>query len=618
MKIRFPSIMEITEKGVATLKRFPLALVAAMFGAIAAVWLADLDWNEKPDYYEYLVNICWVAALGISVFVSAATFAESDHWESKKVWLIRGLVVVLLVTYYFMLPLGFTPDESEPFYRYILFFFAAHLLVSFAPFLWDKNVTDFWAYNKTLFLQILTAALYSGVLFAGLSIAMLSLENLLDFDIDEKRYFQLWIILAYIFNTWFFLSGVPKPNQISEKERAYPGGLKVFVQYILIPLITVYILILYLYTGKIILEWEWPNGWVANLVLSFSIAGILALLLLHPIRNKAKNRWINLFSKGYYLALIPLIILLMLSIWVRISEYGVTVNRYFVATLAVWLTSIVAYFIFGKEKNIKVIPISLCVVSILISFGPQGAFEVAKRSQLHRLEKEFQQNEMLAENGTVVNTDKELSFEDRKQISSSITYILDLKGTEPLQPYFEEDLGEVLAKEDSTAGYYSDAAKITDLIGFEYVSDWQLKAQADDNAGNFYYTIDPKRAISVDGYEYYLGRHGINNNRASTEVKAGNLRFMIQFDADNRIIQIRENGKEEGVAIGLDELIQKLQDEQGKWKSGSSKVPVEYLTIEQENDEMRIKMVLRNLNGRINKEGTELYSAFADIYVSLE
>ena len=156
----------------------------------------------------------------------------------------------------------------------------------------------FWEFNKTLFLRILISALYTAVLYIGLVVAMAAIDQLLEIDIDDDRYLQLFIFQVGIFNTWFFLSGIPKFNNTSELEIEYPKPLKVFVQYVLIPLVTVYIAILYVYTGKIIIQWELPNGWVSYLVLSFSIAGILSLLLLFPIRNQKENTWIRIYSKG--------------------------------------------------------------------------------------------------------------------------------------------------------------------------------------------------------------------------------------------------------------------------------------------------------------------------------
>src|SRR5699024_7800906 len=170
---------------------------------------------------------------------------------------------------------------------------------------------SFWQYNKTLFLRFLTAVLFYGVLFIGLVVALGSLELLFNISFDFESYLELFYIIGGIFNTWFFLAGIRDAIHKLDRIRNYPKGLKVFTQNILIPLVIIYMIILYLYMAKIITQWAWPEGWISILVLSFSIAGILANLLLHPLRNDIKYKWVKRFSKGYYWILVPLSILLL-------------------------------------------------------------------------------------------------------------------------------------------------------------------------------------------------------------------------------------------------------------------------------------------------------------------
>jgi len=64
--------------------------------------------------------------------------------------------------------------------------------VSFAPFIRNHRVSAFWEYNKQLFLRILTAGLYSTVLYSGLCIAIVSTDALFNLSIDEKIYLTLY------------------------------------------------------------------------------------------------------------------------------------------------------------------------------------------------------------------------------------------------------------------------------------------------------------------------------------------------------------------------------------------------------------------------------------------
>ncbi|MCA1747922.1 MAG: hypothetical protein LC655_09510, partial [Bacteroidales bacterium] len=135
----------------------------------------DLSWDQRDGYY-LVKNFSWISALSISLFLAVKTAGESREWNPLKLHLTRATAVILLAVYYLFLPEDFEPSNSEAFYKYSLFFLTSHLLVSFAPYLGDKSVQNFWAYNKTLFLRILLSILYVGVLYSGLSIAIYSLE----------------------------------------------------------------------------------------------------------------------------------------------------------------------------------------------------------------------------------------------------------------------------------------------------------------------------------------------------------------------------------------------------------------------------------------------------------
>ena len=170
-----------------------------------------------------------------------------------------------------------------------------HLLVAFAPFIKAGNINAFWQFNKSLFLRLLTGGIYSVVLYIGLALALLAIENLFGVRISSKTYFKLWIVITGIFNTWFFLAGIPKNLQLLEQETSYPKGLKVFSQYVLISLILVYFIILYSYSIKILIQWQLPEGWVSYLVTGFAGLGVFTLLLLYPVQTTEENKWIKRF-----------------------------------------------------------------------------------------------------------------------------------------------------------------------------------------------------------------------------------------------------------------------------------------------------------------------------------
>ena len=211
-----------------------------------------------------------------------------------------------------------------------------HLLAAVLPYAGVDEPNGFWQYNRALFLRFLTAGIYSAVLFVGLALALAALDNLLGVSVPEESYFRLLATIAFVFNTWFFVAGVPPDLPALEAYTDYPKGLRVFAQFILVPLVIVYLLIVTAYLGRVIVTRVWPSGWTGYLVSALATVGILAILLVHPERDRKDQPWIEIYARWFYVGLFPSIIMLLLAIWQRLGQYGITERRYLLSVLALW------------------------------------------------------------------------------------------------------------------------------------------------------------------------------------------------------------------------------------------------------------------------------------------
>ena len=252
-------------------------------------------------------------------------------------------------------------------------------MVAFLPYARLGESDGFWQqYNRTLFLRFLTAALYSSVLYIeplGRRCSRSTSYFISRFRAAPTR--RLWLWISFVFNTWFFLGGVPEDLPTLEHRREYPRALKVFSQFILIPLVVIYLAILTAYLVRIFITGQWPSGWIGYLVSSVAAVGILSLLLVHPIREAPENRWVGTYTRWFYVAMLPAIGMLLVAIWKRVSQYGVTEDRYFIAILALWLAAIAVLFIVRRGTDIRWIPITLCILAFVTTGGPFGAYGVS-------------------------------------------------------------------------------------------------------------------------------------------------------------------------------------------------------------------------------------------------
>lgn len=603
MKFSIPSLSQILDTGLKTYYRFPFVLLVAIIGTVAGIWSVSVS-SPETEAFQLLIKVLAISALGVSLLFGIDTLCEELRIELPKKYGVRIFGLILLALYFILVGDGFENGPGKIWIQYLLFALVTHLFASFAPFITLRKVDEFWEFNKSLFLRILTSALYTIVLYVGLVVAMLAIDNLLEFNIDGDRYLQLFIFLVGIFNTWFFLAGIPELGSSSGKKSLYSKALKVFVQYVLIPLVTVYISILYLYTIKILLQWELPNGWVSYLVLSFSIVGIFSLLLLYPIRNHENSKWIKIYSKGYYFALIPLVILLLVSIYIRISEYGVTINRYFVATLGVWLAGLVLYYLVSKRKSIKVIPMSLCLVALGVSFGPLGAFSVSERSQQGRFEEILSKNDLLDENSRVKVAVNPINFEDRKELSSIVQYLVEMHGTEMLASYWENPI----KIQDASA------TSIVEEIGLNFVHSWE---NSENPSVNFRYTIKENWVASVDGYDYYLDSIRFFETNDIAEEQIYNELWGVNYYKWSNILYINKVGTETKIEIPIANFVEDLNKNNPNRVEWSTEVEYPEMLIEAENESLKVLVIITSLDGS-DVSGITIESIFMKVFIDIK
>jgi hypothetical protein len=580
--MKFPSISQLWLSYKSVVKRFSIPLIYAVIATICAISVIDISrYNQFQTYYTkgiYLGNF------GLVLSLAWCLFCERSMLNKLKVAFGQLNVLVILTLIYFLLD-PFLYDAHI--ITLIVLGFSFHVLVSFSAFSSKEENVGFWQINKTFFLRFATSALYSGVLFVGIAIAILSVNTLFNMKFDGRIYPQLWVFIVGIFNTVFFLAGIPNPISSLNLEQQYPKGLKVFTQYVLLPLVTIYLGILLAYEAKIIVEWSLPQNSVAILILGYAVFGILSILLIHPIRNLAENKWINLFAKSFYLLMIPLLALLSVSIYKRVTDYGITESRYLLIALAVWLTFITVYFLIKGLEQVRMIPMSLFVFALLIAIGPWGIKHVSKVSQENRLAKILKQK-----------PDKKRNLE----ANNIINYLIDYHGVESMQAFLKPDLTQL-------------TEKITNQLKNAHKLDWEIKDELQDTvtglmvSGYKNYNLDKDEAyvyerfkseskgvIDVDNAIKFVVLEEYNNDDKTIMTEAGKTYILKMADKPN--IQIIE-GKQKITFIpdSLLEILSENDKPRITDNNGAVIIKSKYLTMSKTLNNFRFECRFDYLNG---------------------
>ncbi|MCB0401257.1 MAG: DUF4153 domain-containing protein [Flavobacteriales bacterium] len=633
--MKLPSIHYLYTQAKNSAMRFPVTLLASLLGVIISIYLVE---NEgENEQLLPLINLTLCAGLGIPLFFCLKVFSEKVKLPPAKSIALTIFGAVLLVLLYFTFPSSEeTANTSVPYIRYTIYNIALHLLVSFAPFIKGRQLNGFWQYNRHLFTRIILSVIYSGVLYVGIVLAMGSLDLLFDVKIRGERYFEVFIIISGFFNTWFFISGMPDNFDELDELDYYPFGLKVFSQYILLPLLLLYLFILYAYGAKIVMLWDWPKGIVSWLIVAVSVLGILTFLLIHPYGQKEENSWIRKFTKAYYFIVVPLVGMLFMAISMRVADYGITINRYIIILLGVWLTLLCAYFIIGKN-NIKFIPISLCVMILLMSFGPWSMFSVSERSQAARLESLLTDYGLLKD-GKIVNEQilvidsnfysQQVEYPNQmlmndslcNEVKSILDYMDDFHGFNSIKSWYSEDYAAQLEAYNLSTKRWNrinEAEVYMKALGLEY----RYYYTNYENTYFSYSTSYHQQVSEIKGYDYlvdinYYYYYESNTNNNAIQFTIDSIPYtLMRTDKDHYYFNVYQD-KESILSMDIDQLKDKLIQKYGS--NYQNELPHTEMRITGEQNGIHYRLELQNMNFRTENGKTSIESINGKLLLRFE
>lgn len=556
-------ISTMIEKVKALFLNYPFVLIMSLAFVITVIY--GIEFEPKKEDGFLLIKLGLTFSLGISM--QFALKILSQRVKKGIIWQLLGLLFLIL--YFFILP-----KEEKDFSEFHLFiilpsYVLSHLLVAFVAFLKEENSElSFWEYNKNLFVNLFLTVVFTGVLIGGVELAIVAVQELFNIDFEAKIYAETFFALAIFGSTFIFLLFNESGLDYLEKEGKYPVILKFFTQFILIPLLIIYVVILYFYSAKILINWQLPRGWVSYLVLAYSIVGIFALLLVHPLKDLKLKSWILVFNKLFYYTLIPLILLLFVAIFTRVLQYGYTEARYFVLLISIWLTTIVLYFIFVKKSSIKFIPTSLFVFGLFSLLMPYlNAFSVSKRSQEHELIEILKSNQLLVNNK--IDFDKPISDSIANSVEDKLEFLSKRFDDDFINAYLNK---ETISKTKTDKYWYSNQ-----FTNISYTNNSKRK--------NIYLTITANNHLkNVQNFDFVILPNSYSDY---VETKIKNDKITIT-NRNKSEFEIKVNDESKDILP----LIKKICN---KYKNAAKDVSVQDLSIKVSFDKYEITAVFNSI-----------------------
>lgn len=550
-KIR-SSVTELSK----SLQRFPLTAILSFILLVLMITYNELNMRGDYEQQASLMRFIKIVALGTLLSVSLKHLAESFFPKKNSLILMVPLLFVLLLIYYIFYTKRITMIDDI---RFAATLFFSLVLVFYTGKL--KSQKHYEVYVIKVFNGAFMTALYSGVLYFGISAIIFTINALFDAEIESKYYFYFFLIVTLVFGVLMLLSKLPVKDEEFEGY-VYSKGLKVLLLYIVIPLISIYTVILYVYFAKILITQTWPRGIVSNLVLWYAVLCAAVIFFLTPILEEKPIA--KLFRVWFPRLLIPILAMMFVSIGKRINQYGFTENRYYVVLLGIWILLVMIYFVSRKTLRNIFLPLSLSLFVFLSVYGPLSAFNVSSISQNSRFTALLEKNNMI-QNGLVIPSST-ISKTDKENISS-IVYFFDSRDLTKIN-YLEDDFE--MADFEKTFGF---SATENYFPSQQYV---------------YLYAQPGNTSVDIKGYDYSLTLSSDN------QIIKVNENTSISYDKTKKSIVVSE-GNELLLEADITDQLKSLVETYSQDSKGNA--TYDQTTFIEENSKVKLKFIVTELSG---------------------
>ncbi|MFA4930800.1 MAG: DUF4153 domain-containing protein [Patescibacteria group bacterium] len=585
-----------------TTMRFPVTMLVAIIGSAGAVWLIASDFTN-----EVLIKVVWTLVVVFPLLISI------EWWRQRrqlKNWI--SLVLYVLVAVFILLNYWFFPATNQVTQAYVLgeLLWVAIFILLLTMVPGQKNNVindDFWRHNLIWLGALVMTGILCVLLVSGVFIALGTVENLFQLSyFDYHIYPQLWTIIVGIIGSTFFLSQIEAEWMVESK---VTQALIRIGQFVLIPLVIVYFVILYVYSGMVFFQGDWPDVMVSYMIIGFSIVGILTTFFLYPLQKQ--YGWMKWLVRLLFVAIIPQVAVLFWALSFPLSRYGLTENRYLVLLFGLWLVISAIYMLVSRQKDWRFLPLTLMVMLILAATGPWGVVNVSKRNQIGRLERIASSVGMFSD-GYLHPTDQLVPIDEAREISNIVIYLINNHGLAAVKPLLAAGSVDDLEVE-GLIGYSLAEKIVTEKLGLPFYDE----ASALSDAFNFYHNGEQiqNTVTNISGYDYVFELVSPAVADKTEYVDLADKRYRVSFDLERATMVLVDEADGQEINFDLTDFIKQLHE---TYPGSDNNLPAADLTVAVADKNVQVKMVFITLGGKMEDGRPVLDYLDAMVYITID
>lgn len=346
---------------------FPREVVCMLVAAIAFM----IQMEHTGHVERIALHTGLIAILVMNISLAVTIVVRSGRIKTLLGWIAWAALSAPIGWYVY--GLDFAIEVSIVQYCYLVVL--VHFLV-IASWITYGSVERYWNAVVKLFHRFLFSLAFSSLLISGLSTAIVAVRVLFGMEQFVNLEFHVTIGVYFLFNTLLFLSGIPSSEELN-KAPEVPRVTIGLTRFVLVPIIAVFLVILYAYGVKVVVEGA--TEVVAYYVLLLSGTTIIATLLTWPKRNDQGLIW-KLLHRHAPFALLPLIALALYSWFFHVSGHQIDAETFTTSLLLATATMTIGSWIFHRNLDPRVPALLILGTVCLTSVGPISVGTISSHS----------------------------------------------------------------------------------------------------------------------------------------------------------------------------------------------------------------------------------------------
>ena len=419
-----------------SVRRFPLP--SAFVTLLTLILIIEVNDNDAIAERTFF-TLCYYFSVGFLLTLTLRLW-EEENVKRSTVLVVNVIAHVLLLADAIYLYNVFTETGSvELLVAHGSAIFTLFISLFFLSFWHEKDNIVSWNFTLQLILNAGICTLIGHVMMAGMSLLLASLHLLFGFDVRSEWYVILECLFGLLLSALLFLGRIPQGAKKHDHEPLDSSFLNAVMRFLFLPLVGLYILVLYIYAGKILLTWELPDGWVSWLVCASMVGCIVIEFGLYPVRKLQDKRADHLIARWLPVVILPLLLLMSVGIVRRLSDYGITVNRLYLLTLNLWFYFVCITLFLTKARRINWITISFTLIFLLTSALPINYISLTRHHMTSSIERILEGQRLPLNAAQFDKLMKALPEEDGQRLCIRLDYMRQTFGYQSTDAYIDND-----------------------------------------------------------------------------------------------------------------------------------------------------------------------------------